>query len=441
MTTLVLFLQFLSIIPLAFGLGLNHPNCDLTTTQDQGSTLRIFHIDSPCSPFKSSSPLSWEARVLKTLAEDQARLQYLTSLVAGRSVVPIASGRQMLQSTTYIVKAKIGTPAQSLLLAMDTSSDVAWLPCSGCVGCPSTTAFSPVKSTTFKNVSCSAPQCKQVPNPTCGASACAFNLTYGSSSIAANLSQDTIRLAADPITAFTFGCVNKVAGGGTIPPPQGLLGLGRGPLSLMSQAQSLYKSTFSYCLPSFKSLAFSGSLRLGPTAQPLRVKYTPLLRNPRRSSLYYVNLVAIRVAKKVVDIPPAAIAFNPATGAGTIFDSGTVYTRLATPIYEAVRNEFRKRVKPRTAVVKSLGGFDTCYSEQVTVPTITFMFKGVNMTMPADNLMLHSTAGSTSCLAMAAAPENVNSVVNIIASMQQQNHRVVIDVPNGRIGVARERCS
>ncbi|KAG2334831.1 hypothetical protein Bca52824_006011 [Brassica carinata] len=68
------------------------------------------------------------------------------------------------------------------------------------------------------------------------------------------------------------------------------------------------------------------------------------------------------------------------------------------------------------------------------------MFKGVNMTMPADNLMLHSTAGSTSCLAIAVAPENVNSVVNVIASMQQQNHRVLIDVPNGRIGLAREFC-
>ncbi|CAN8237082.1 unnamed protein product [Cochlearia groenlandica] len=441
MKTFILFLQLLLIVPLA--LGSNHPNCDLSDTQNHDSTLRIFHIDSPCSPFKQpSSSLSWEARALQSLAQDQARLQYLTSLVARRSVVPIASGRQMLQSTMYIVKAMVGTPAQSLLLAMDTSSDLAWLPCSGCVGCPSTTAFSPAKSTSFKNVSCSAPQCKQVPNPTCSSRACSFNVTYGSSSIAANLSQDTIRLAADPITPFTFGCVNKVAGGGgTILPPQGLLGLGRGPLSLMSQSQSIYKSTFSYCLPSFKSLAFSGSLRLGPSSQPLRVKYTPLLKNPRRSSLYYVNLVAIRVGRKVVDIAPADIAFNPTTGAGTILDSGTVYTRLAKPVYEAVRNEFRKRVKPSTAVVTSLGGFDTCYTGKITVPTITFMFKGVNMTMPADNLMLHSTAGSRSCLAMAAAPENVNSVVNVIASMQQQNHRVVIDVPNGRIGLARERCS
>ncbi|XP_010557871.1 PREDICTED: aspartyl protease AED3-like [Tarenaya hassleriana] len=434
----VLFLQLL-FIPLA--LSLNHqPNCDLSTPA-QGSTLKIFHIDSPCSPFKPKTPLSWEARVLQMLAEDQARLRYLSSLIAGKSNVPVASGRQILQTPTYIVQAMIGTPAQPLLVAMDTSSDFAWFPCTGCIGCPSSTAFSPAKSTTFKNVSCNSAQCKQVPNPTCGGSACAYNLTYGSSSLAGNLSQDTLRLAADPIPAFAFGCVRKVSGGGTVPPLQGLLGLGRGPLSLLSQSQPLYKSTFSYCLPSFRSLNFSGSLRLGPTAQPIRLKFTPLLRNPRRSSLYYVNLVGIRVGPKVVDLPPGALAFNPTTGAGTIIDSGTVFTRLVKPVYEAVRDEFRRRVKPRSAVVTSLGGFDTCYMTAIVAPTVTFMFAGVNMTLPEENMLIHSTAGSNTCLAMAAAPENVNSVVNVIANMQQQNHRVLVDVPNSRLGLAPARCS
>lgn len=135
--------------------------------------------------------------------------------------------------------------------------------------------------------------------------------------------QDTVTLATDPIPDYTFGCVAKTTGASA--PPQGLLGLGRGPLSLLSQTQNLYQSTFSYCLPSFKSLNFSGSLRLGPVAQPIRIKYTPLLKNPRRSSLYYVNLVAIRVGRKVVDIPPEALAFNAATGAGTVFDSGNAF--------------------------------------------------------------------------------------------------------------------
>ena len=35
--------------------------------------------------------------------------------------------------------------------------------------------------------------------------------------------------------------------------------------------------------------------------------------------------------------------------------------------------------------------------------------------LPPDNLLIHSTAGSITCLEMAAAPDNVNSVLNVIA--------------------------
>ncbi|MBA0697305.1 hypothetical protein Goari_020851 [Gossypium aridum] len=262
-------------------------------------------------------------------------------------------------------------------------------------------------------------------------------MTYGTSSIAGNLSRDTVVLATDPIPSYTFGCLQKTTGKSV--PQQGLLGLGRGPLSLLSQAQHLYKSTFSYCLPSFRSPNFSGSLRLGPKGQPIRIKYTQLLKNPRRPSLYFVNLIGIRVGRRVVDIPPKALAFNPSTGAGTIFDSGTVFTRLVEPAYVAVRNAFRRRVK--VANVTSLGGFDTCYTVPIVAPTITFMFTGMNVTLPQENLLIHSTAGSITCLAMASAPDNVNSVLNVIANMQQQNHRVLFDVPNSRLGVARERCT
>ncbi|KAK6933981.1 Xylanase inhibitor, N-terminal [Dillenia turbinata] len=430
-------LSFLSLLlPLLFlstAQGLE-PKCE---SQDQDSNLKVYHVYSHCSPFKPSKQLSWEESVLEMAKKDEARLQYLTSLVAGKSVVPIASGRQIIQSPTYIVRAKIGTPPQTLLMAMDTSNDVAWIPCSGCVGCGST-LFDNVMSTSYKSLGCQSPQCNQVPNPTCPAGICSFNLTYGGSSIAANLSQDTIALATDSVPGYTFGCIQKTAGNSV--PPQGLLGLSRGPLSLLAQTDNLYKSTFSYCLPSFKSPNFSGSLRLGPVAQPIRIKYTSLLKNPRRSSLYYVNLVGIRVGRRILDIPPSAFAFNATTGAGTIFDSGTVFTRLVEPAYTALRDQFRKRVGAN-ATVSSLGGFDTCYNVPIVSPTITFMFSGMNMTLVPDNFLIHSTAGSTTCLAMAAAPDNVNSVLNVIASMQQQNHRILFDVPNSRLGVAREVCT
>ncbi|KAL6129450.1 hypothetical protein ACLB2K_072800 [Fragaria x ananassa] len=418
--------------------ALNTPDPKCSATNDHGSDLQVFHVYSPCSPFRPAQTLSWEEDVLQTLAKDQARLQFLASLAgAKKSIVPIASGRQIIQSTTYIVRAKIGTPPQTLLMAVDTSSDAAWVPCNGCVGC-SSNVFNSLKSTTFKSVGCGAPQCKQAPNPSCLESTCSFNMTYGGSGIASNLSTDTFTLANDVVPAYTFGCIQKTTGSSV--PSQGLLGLGRGPLSLLSQTQSLYKSTFSYCLPGYKSLNFSGSLRLGTVGQPIKIKYTPLLKNPRRASLYYVNLNAIRVGRRIVDIPPSALAFNPTTGSGTVIDSGTVFTRLVTPAYEAVRNEFRRRVGPKLPVT-TLGGFDTCYTAPIVVPTITFMFTGMNVTLPADNVVIRSTGGSTTCLAMAAAPDNVNSVLNVIANMQQQNHRVLIDVPNSRLGVAREQCT
>ena len=135
-------------------------NCN--PAADRSSTLQVFHIFSPCSPFRPSKPLSWADNVLQMQAKDQARLQFLSSLVARRSFVPIASARQLIQSPTFVVRAKIGTPAQTLLLALDTSNDAAWIPCSGCIGCPSTTVFSSDKSSSFRPLPCQSPQCNQV---------------------------------------------------------------------------------------------------------------------------------------------------------------------------------------------------------------------------------------------------------------------------------------
>lgn len=372
--------------------------------------------------------------MLQMQADDKTRLVYLTSLVAGRSFVPIGSGRQIIQSPTYIVKANIGTPAQSLLMALDTSTDMALVPCAGCVGCSSVT-YDSAKSTSFSSLACGAEQCKQVQSSNCLGTTCSLNVTYGNSVIEANLAQDNLTLATDSVFGYPFSCIKKTTGGSF--PPQGVLGLGRGPLSFVSQSQTLYKSTFSYCLPSFKSSNFSGTLRLGTNGQPINIKYTPLLVNPRRTSLYYVNLIGIRVGSKVVNIPPSALAFNPNTGGGTIIDSGTVFTRLVDGAYTVVRDEFRRRMG-KTAVVSSLGGFDTCYTVPIgkQVPTMTFMFPGLNMSLPQDNFLIHSSSGATTCLAMSSSP-----ALNVIANMQQQNHRIVFDIPNSRLGISREICS
>ncbi|CAA7388501.1 unnamed protein product [Spirodela intermedia] len=410
-----------------------------TATIGEGSTLRITHAYGPSSPFRPQK-LSWADTLLDISSNDASRLQYLSSLAVStrKAVAPVASGRQILQSSNYIVRAGLGNPPQAMLMALDTSNDAAWLPCPACAGCSSSSIiFNSGKSSSFSPILCGDVRCQQVPNPTCQGTRCFFNMTYGASSFQAALSRDTLHIAGDDFPGYAFGCLKRVRGSSL--PPQGLLGLGRGPLSLLSQTHETYRSTFSYCLPGLRSGNFSGSLRLGPAAQPVNIKTTPLLSNPRRPTLYYVNMTGIRVGRRLAAIPPAALAFDPATGAGTVFDSGTMFTRLVAPAYAAVRDEFRRRVAAKN--VSSLGGFDTCYEGPITAPTITFLFTGMNVTLPQENALIHSTAGNTVCLAMAAAPDNVNSVLNVIANMQQQNHRILFDVPNRRLGVARELCT
>lgn len=92
------------------------------------------------------------------------------------------------------------------------------------------------------------------------------------------------------------------------------------------------------------------------------------------------------------------------------------------------------------ATFSAIGGLDTCYTVPVTVRTITFMFSGMNVAFSQENFLIDSTDGpAISCLAIAEAP--ADSVLNVIANFQQQNHRILIDVPNSRFGVARERCT
>lgn len=123
---------------------------------------------------------------------------------------------------------------------------------------------------------------------------------------------------------------------------------------------NLFQGVFSYCLPSLKSYYFSGSLRLGPIGQPKTTRATPLLLNPHRPSLYYVNLTSVSVGKVTVAVPPGSFDFNPQTGAGTVVDSGTVITRFVAPAYKAISDEFRRQVNASS--YSSLGEFLTSES-------------------------------------------------------------------------------
>lgn len=416
---------------------------DPCASQSDGSGVSIIPIYAKCSPFNKPKTGSLVDTVMNMASKDWERVRYLASLGAQKKVTsaPIASAQQLFNIASYVVLVKLGTPGQLMFMVLDTGYDAAWAPCSGCTGCSNAT-FSPKTSSTYGSLDCSVPQCSQARGLSCpatGSSPCLFNQSYGGdSSFSGTLVQDSLGLGNDVVPNYAFGCVSDISGGST--PPQGLLGLGRGPLSLLSQSGSLYSGVFSYCLPSFKSYYFSGSLKLGPSGQPKSIRTTPLLRNPHRPSLYYVNLTGVSIGRVLVPIAPELLAFDPNTGAGTVIDSGTVVTRFVQPVYTAIRDEFRKQVK---GPFSSLGVFDTCFaaSSENVAPPVKLHFTGLDLTLPMENSLIHSSSGPLACLALAAAPNNVNSVLNIIATLQQQNHRILFDVTNSLVGIARELCN
>nr|XP_016462767.1 PREDICTED: uncharacterized protein LOC107785889 [Nicotiana tabacum] len=132
---------------------------------------------------------------------------------------------------------------------------------------------------------------------------------------------------------------------------------------------------------------------------------------------YFVKWVYIEQVMKLLGFLEVFVKWIMACiriGSYSVLINGTVFTRLVEPAYTAVRNEFRRRMARKKAVT-SLGGFDTCYTVPITIPTITLMFAGMEICCRKDNFLIRSSSSSTTCLAMAASPANpVNSVLNVI---------------------------
>ncbi|GLJ14267.1 hypothetical protein SUGI_0229270 [Cryptomeria japonica] len=224
-----------------------------------------------------------------------------------------------------------------------------------------------------------------------------------------------------------------------------MLTRGKEPLSFISQTATLYDSTFSYCLPSLFSSAFTWSLLLGKGALSASgLKFTPLLSNARYPYFYYVGLNGISVGDELVSIPAGTLTLDQSTGRGTIIDSGTVITRLVEPAYNAMRDSFRRQLSS-LSLASPTQSFNTCYNKpsgEVEFPVITLHFDdGLDLALPVENTLWPGNEdGSVLCLAFALPPGGEDAVLSIFGNYQQQKFRIVHDVAGSRLGIASENC-
>ncbi|WJZ85408.1 hypothetical protein VitviT2T_004947 [Vitis vinifera] len=383
----------------------------LASARGGSQGLPITQKYGPCSGSGHSQPPSPQ----EIFGRDESRVSFINSKFnqyAPENLKDHTPNNKLFdEDGNFLVDVAFGTPPQNFTLILDTGSSITWTQCKAC---------------TVENN---------------------YNMTYGDDSTSVgNYGCDTMTLEpSDVFQKFQFGRGrnNKGDFGSGV---DGMLGLGQGQLSTVSQTASKFNKVFSYCLPEEDSI---GSLLFGEkaTSQSSSLKFTSLVNGPgtlQESGYYFVNLSDISVGNERLNIPSSVFA-SP----GTIIDSGTVITRLPQRAYSALKAAFKKAMAkyPLSNGRRKKGDIlDTCYNlsgrKDVLLPEIVLHFGGgADVRLNGTNIVWGSDE-SRLCLAFAGnSKSTMNPELTIIGNRQQLSLTVLYDIQGGRIGFRSNGCS
>ncbi|XP_074276037.1 aspartic proteinase 36-like isoform X2 [Silene latifolia] len=250
----------------------------------------------------------------------------------------------------YYTKVQLGTPPQEFNVQIDTGSDVLWVGCSGCTGCPTTTnlkdvhlgAFNPSGSSSASVIPCSDKRCSMgAPSADAlcdSANHCAYQFKYGDGSgTEGYYVSDVLHLTtvggnpkSNSSVKVIFGCSVTQSGdlSKTDRAVDGIFGLGQQAMSVVSQLSSkgVAPAAFSHCLRGDEN--GGGVLVFGSIVDP-GIVYTPLVPSQPH---YNLDLQSISINNQ--KLPIDAAVFTTSITTGTIIDSGTTLTYLAEAAYD-----------------------------------------------------------------------------------------------------------
>ncbi|KAG8363798.1 hypothetical protein BUALT_Bualt19G0059800 [Buddleja alternifolia] len=341
----------------------------------------------------------------------------------------------------------VGTPPLVYLVALDTGSDLFWLPCD-CTTCArsfnSTSGktlelniYSPNISSSSIPVPCNSSTCGQRRACSLRRNACAYQEVYLSSNTSTTgiLVDDVLHLGTDSTpqdiveAPITLGCgiiqTGDFLDGAAI---NGLFGLGMDSISVPSTLASkgLAANSFSMC---FGPDGF-GRIEFGDKGSPNQ-KTTPF-NLERLHPTYNVTVTQIAVENNVTDIEFTAI-----------FDSGTSFTYLNDPAYTAIVESFNSQItnepryQPETQII-----FDYCYSLSATQES--YMIPNLNLTMrggdqlyiTAPTVVIPRRGGVAYCLAIVKSED-----INIIGQNFMTGYRIVFDRDEMVLGWKESDCN
>ncbi|CAN0915076.1 Aspartic proteinase CDR1 [Linum grandiflorum] len=403
--------------------------CFIVNSEGEAFSVSLIHPDSPISPFYNPHETSFR-RLEKALTQSINRINYLSSsnnihLTAYSELMGDLGGG-------FLMNISIGTPPFQLLASVDTGSNVIWTTCSAYPN--KGFLFTPKLSYTYKTLPCPSRACDYLgfDGGFCSPindHVCHYKNTYvDESHTLGDFAFETLTLEPMSTPGRTISLQNTLIGCSYdtqlsfVSKGSGIIGLGRGPASLINQLGPSIDWRFSYCLPFLHGPP--GTIDFGKNVIGNGVVSTPLIYDPLRPSYFFLRLEAMSVGN--VRIP---FGGSPSEDQNIIIDSGAVYTVLPTGFFSQLLLEVGGQIVSKKRVVDPSGAsFPMCYelgpADTINAPPVTMNFLGADVELPLSNIFLRV---SDTVLCFAFKPRDD---ITVYGNLAQRNFLIGYDLQN-----------
>ncbi|KAI3971470.1 hypothetical protein MKW92_033641 [Papaver armeniacum] len=378
----------------------------------------------------------------RALAEDNSKLLTLSNGETSH----IASFGYL-----HYANVSLGTPSMSFLVALDTGTNLLWVPCdcTNCVQNAMTSTpgeinlniYSINSSSTSKYVSCNSSLCKSQQQCSAGSSSpCPYQLIYNyytnSSGV---LVEDILRLKTDNhkprnIDArIAFGCGQVQTGlylNGSA--SNGLFGLGIGETSVPSilSRQGLVADSFSMC---FGSDAYGiGKISFGDkgSSDQAEAPFNIMQQNPG----YNITITQLSVGGNLSELLDTS----------AIFYSGAELTYLSDPAYTALCDRFdsQSQILHKRQSSEPDDAYQYCYdvssdSTEFLAPNVTLIMNGSQFNVYKPMVKIITDGAVTAyCLGVIKTTGD-----NFIGNNFMTGHHIVFDREKMVLGWKASNCT
>nr|XP_043611736.1 aspartic proteinase CDR1-like [Erigeron canadensis] len=414
--------------------------CSLTTssivTSDGTFSINLIHRDSIKSPFFDRS-MTYSQRIGNTLQR---------SFINSKRAMNANPGPNNFQTDIipahgeFLMNISIGNPPHEVMAIADSGSDLTWIQCEPCIKCYQQKAklFNPKNSSTYKSIPCESKIClvvSQLEKRCSRTKECRYSTSYSDGTVSDGIvASESVTIGDKVVPNIIFGC-GFHNDGSFRDTWGGVVGLGGGDASLVSQLMALVPGKFSYCLIPFpepddlseksSKLTF-GIQEFGPSFVS-----TPLvLLTPK--TYYRVTFEGVSVNGQRFNVGNES---NPSPIGNMIVDSGTTLTMLPTKVYNEVEAAIRNAVNLRT-MKDPQKVLKLCYrATKVTkIPKVVMHFDGADVEFTRQNIFV-TVSKHIMCLAMAPTDD-----LAVYGNLAQQNFMVGYDLEKNTMSFKQTDC-